>query len=196
MRQLVATVLLLCVIGSAFSVKLKVTNDPPTMTPQEAAQKQAAFQAELSKFIEETNKVKLIKWGDYDVYVNQNCPQPPTKPEGTLKGLDPIKNCMDASSDAQEIAKTVAKISADAATQGIPVRNSVKECFSQFTTATTLKLKPNAANECYKKSFDDYFQQAFEQIKAQLEATGWTYNADKQTFEKSGPTVTVSARKL
>ena len=111
-------ILLLCIVGSSMAVRLRVsdTQAPVATNPTDLRQKQANYQAELAKFIAETNKVKLIKWGDYDVYVNQNCPQPPTKPEGSMPQLDPIKNCLEASTDAQIVAKEIARITAEAAT--------------------------------------------------------------------------------
>ena len=199
MRSAVAIFFVICIIGSAMSVKLKVSDTPAATTtaasPEELKQKQAAFQAELSKFIAETNKVKLIKWGDYDVYVNQNCPQPPTKPEGNLPQIDPIKNCMAASTDADVIAKEVAEIAADAATQAIPVKNSVKECFNEMVIASTLKLKPSTTKECYEKSFEESFQKYFDQIRAKLEQKGWKWNNDKQIFEHTGPTIALTTKR-
>ena len=152
-------ILLLCIVGSSMAVRLRVsdTQAPVATNPTDLRQKQANYQAELAKFIAETNKVKLIKWGDYDVYVNQNCPQPPTKPEGSMPQLDPIKNCLEASTDAQIVAKEIARITAEAATEGIPVRNSVKECFTELSAASTLKLKPSTTKECYEKTFEDHF---------------------------------------
>ena|SRR3990167_560572 len=196
------TCVLVCVlISSVMSVRLKVVAEPPTVTglaePNRNLAGRAdqaklnAYEKELSKFIQETNKVKLIKWGEYDVYVNQNCPQPPTSPESIVGDLDPIKNCMEASTDAKTIAEEVAKIAAEAATQGVPVKNSAKECMRDLVNASTLKLKPSTTKECYMKSYDDYFQKAFDTIRAKLATEGWHFNSEKEVFEKTGvPTAT------
>ena len=192
-----AIVVVLCMmVSSVISVRLRVVAEPQvaveaaqpkrTTTAKPDTSKLKAYEQELAKFIQETNKVKLIKWGEYDVYVNQNCPQPPTSPDAIVGELAPIKNCMEASTDAKVIAEEVAKIAAEAATQGVPVKNSAKECLRDLVTASTLKLKPSTTKECYLKSYDDYFQKAFNAIQAKLATEGWNYNAEKEVFEKTG----------
>ena len=190
MRNLTKAILLFAIATSVLSVKLRQRNEaspPPQETPEQIKNKQAAYQAELRKFIAESNKVKVIKWGDYDVYINQNCPQPPTQPQFQDNPQNsPIKNCMEASVDAELIAKEVAKITAEGATQGVPVKNSVKECFEELTTATTLRLKPSTTKECYEKSFEEHFRNHFSSLRQKLEQEGWKYNENTQLFEKNG----------
>ena len=150
-----------------------------------SSEKESAHQEKLRKFIAESNKVKLIKWGEYDVYINQNCPQPPEQPQfEDTPELSPVRNCLQASIDSEEIAKEMAHISADAATLGIPVKKSIKGCFDDLRQATVLSLKPSTTKECFERSFDENFRIEFRKIQGELEQNGWKYDTAKEVFER------------
>ena len=192
---------ILCLMGTSLALKVTARDDVAAQNRAEAervaaanvdvAKKQAIFQRELQKFIADSNKVKLVKWGEYDIYINENCPQPPTKPTGPIAEFKPLKSCLAASNDARDIAKALAKIAAEGATKGVSVHSSPKDCMIELSSGASLKLKPSSTKDCFDKTFKEAYEAAIRIYIQKLEGQGWRYDQEKGTFDKMGPTATV-----